>query len=186
MIVCGKDNPLSQRGENEWTDRNFGKAVNCLHRDQVRQTRTKVIEYELWKQSLLLGSTYSEFGKKRPDLTKNSKWYEVKPKKRLEITVLAWMLRFVSNAKKGQCEPQGRELLPEESRAAEEQTIKMAQLECFPDDIKVRLSNKPIPKRSPLLPWIVRLSPKENTCSRPFTEVKPYWTGLISGWVTIQ
>ena len=26
---------------------------------------------------------------------------------------------------------------------------------------------------------------KENTGSRLFTEVKPCWTGLISGWVTI-
>ena len=25
---------------------------------------------------------------------------------------------------------------------------------------------------------------RENTGSRLFTEVKPYWTGLISGWVT--
>ena len=32
---------------------------------------------------------------------------------------------------------------------------------------------------------IVRLSPKGNTGSRLFTEVKPCWTGLISGWVTI-
>ena len=32
---------------------------------------------------------------------------------------------------------------------------------------------------------IVRLSPKGNTSSRLFTEVKPCWTGLISGWVTI-
>ena len=26
---------------------------------------------------------------------------------------------------------------------------------------------------------------RENTGSRLFTEVKPCWTGLISGWVTI-
>jgi len=26
---------------------------------------------------------------------------------------------------------------------------------------------------------------KENTGSRLFAEVKPCWTGLISGWVTI-
>ena len=31
----------------------------------------------------------------------------------------------------------------------------------------------------------VRLSPKGNTGSRLFTEVKPFRTGLISGWVTI-
>ena len=31
--------------------------------------------------------------------------------------------------------------------------------------------------------FVVRLSPKENTGSRLFTEVKPCWTGLISGWV---
>ena len=31
----------------------------------------------------------------------------------------------------------------------------------------------------------VRLTPKGNTGSRLFTEVKPCWTGLISGWVTI-
>ena len=37
-----------------------------------------------------------------------------------------------------------------------------------------------------LTPWCaVRLSPKGNTGSRLFTEVKPCWTGLISGWVTI-
>ena len=32
---------------------------------------------------------------------------------------------------------------------------------------------------------LVRLSLKGNTGSRPFTEVKPCWTGYISGWVTI-
>ena len=32
---------------------------------------------------------------------------------------------------------------------------------------------------------LVGLSPKGNTGSRLFTEVKPCWTGLISGWVTI-
>jgi len=31
----------------------------------------------------------------------------------------------------------------------------------------------------------VRLSPKGNTGSRLFTEVKPCWTGLIFRWVTI-
>ena len=30
----------------------------------------------------------------------------------------------------------------------------------------------------------VRLAPKGNTRSRLFTDVKPCWTGLISGWVT--
>ena len=31
---------------------------------------------------------------------------------------------------------------------------------------------------------VVRLSAKGNTGSRLFTKVEPYWTGLISGWVT--
>ena len=33
---------------------------------------------------------------------------------------------------------------------------------------------------------LVRLSSKGNTGSHLFTEVKPCWTGLISGWVTIE
>ena len=31
----------------------------------------------------------------------------------------------------------------------------------------------------------VRLAPKGNTGARLFTEVKPYWARLISGWATI-
>ena len=31
----------------------------------------------------------------------------------------------------------------------------------------------------------VRLSPRENTGSRLFTEVKPCWMGWMSGWMTI-
>ena len=32
----------------------------------------------------------------------------------------------------------------------------------------------------------VQLTPKENTGACLFTEVKPCWMGLISGWVIIQ
>ena len=36
-------------------------------------------------------------------------------------------------------------------------------------------------------PWyfLERMLEEENTGSRVLTEVKPCWTGLISGWVTI-
>ena len=63
------------------------------------------------------------------------------------------MLRFVSNAKRV-CvnDNEDSELLPEQLGATEEQIIKMAQLESFPDAIKALQSNKPIPKKNLLLP----------------------------------
>lgn len=85
------------------------------------------------------------------------------------------MLRFVSNAKKGQCERRG-ELLPDEFRAAEEQTIKMAHLESFPDEIKALHSNKPIHKKTPLLPLILCWLQDYFASTRVYATQKP------SGW----
>ena len=77
--------------------------------------------------------------KGEPDPTDYSKWYRIQSKRKLEIgislvRVTGWINRFLANVRKHQSDRVRGELTP--SRQAEEQIIKTAQQECFPDEIQ--------------------------------------------------
>ena len=113
------------------------------------------MENTSWGSKAYWSEAHTQSLGKRPYRTRYSKWYKVKPKKRNipgKSRGLNAAIRF--ECKKRQCERRG-ELLPDEFRAAEEQTINMAHLESFPDEIKALYSNKPIHKKTPLLPLIL-------------------------------
>ena len=87
--------------------------------------------------------------KSTPDPMEYSKWYRGKAKGKQEIgmslvQVTGWINRFLANVKKPQSDRESGELNPRELKQAEEQIIKTAQQECFPDEIRAVEDNKPL------------------------------------------
>ena len=116
--------------EDEWPEREFGKAVKS---------------------------------KSEPDTTDYSKWYRIQSKGKLEIgtslvRVTGWINRFLANVRKHQNDRVCGELTPRELRQEEEQIIKTAQQECFPDEIQALKDNKPLSSKSTLLKITPKLS----------------------------
>ena len=106
-------------------------------------------------------NTQSYYGKtvttkSTPDQMEYSKWYRTKSKGKLEIgmslvRVTGWINRFLANITKLQSDRESGELNPRELKQAEEQIIKTAQQECFPDEIRTLEDDKPLPSKSTLL-----------------------------------
>ena len=99
--------------------------------------------------------------KSEPDPTDYSKWYRIQSKGKLQIgtslvRVTDWINRFLANVRKHQNDRVCGELTPRELRQAEEQIIKTAQQECFPDEIQAFKDNKPLSNKSTLL----KITPK--------------------------
>ena len=59
------------------------------------------------------------------------------------VRVTGWINRFLANVKKPQSDRESGELNPRELKQAEEEIIKTAQQECFPDEIRAIKDNKP-------------------------------------------
>ena len=72
------------------------------------------------------------------------------------VRVRARVVRVVNNMNPANERIVGTELLPQEIIDAEEDVIRQAQLEAFPDEYKALKNNKPIPQKSPL----IKLSPR--------------------------
>ena len=99
--------------------------------------------------------------KGEPDPTDYSKWYQIQSKGKLEIRislvrVTGWINRFSANVRKHQNDRVHGKLTLRELRQAEEQIIKTAHQECFPDEIQALKNNKPLPNKSTLL----KITPK--------------------------
>ena len=67
------------------------------------------------------------------------------------VRVTGWINRFLANVKKPQSDRESGELNPRELKQAEEQIIKTAQQECFPDEIRALEDNKPLHCKGTLL-----------------------------------
>ena len=63
------------------------------------------------------------------------------------VRVTDWINRFLANITKPQSDRESGELNPRELKQAEEQTIKRAQQECFPDEIRALEDDKPLPSK---------------------------------------
>ena len=63
------------------------------------------------------------------------------------VQVIGWVNRFLTNVRKHQNDRVRGELTPRELRQAEEQIIKMAQQECFPDEIQALKTTSLFPTR---------------------------------------
>ena len=72
------------------------------------------------------------------------------------VRVTGQINRFLANVKKPQSDRESGELNPRELTHAEEQIIKTAPQECFPDEIRALEDNKPIHSKSTLL----KITPK--------------------------
>ena len=94
--------------------------------------------------------------KRTPNSMEYSKFYRNNSKRKLEIgmslvRVTVWINRFLANITKPQSDRESGELNPRELKQAEEQTIKRAQQECFPDEIRALEDDKPLPSKRTLL-----------------------------------
>ena len=67
------------------------------------------------------------------------------------VRVTGWINRFLANITRPQSDRESGELNPRELKQAEEQIIKTAQQECFPDEIRALEDDKPLPSKSTLL-----------------------------------
>ena len=99
--------------------------------------------------------------KSTPNPMEYSKWYRINSKGKLEIgmslvRVTGWINRFLANITRPQSDRESGELNPRELKQAEEQIIKTAQQECFPDEIRALEDDKPLPSKSTLL----KITPK--------------------------
>lgn len=72
------------------------------------------------------------------------------------VRLYAWVIRFVDNMRRDKDERTIGELQPTEIADAEEEIIRQAQFEAFPEEYKALKKKKPISQKSPL----VKLSPR--------------------------
>ena len=139
----------------------FGKAPEAYK--EVKSEKRG--QFERNEPSNNAQSYYVETVKSKgePDPTDYSKWYRIQSKGKLEIgislvRVTCWINRFLANVIKHQNERVRGELTPRELRQAEEQIIKTARQECFPDKLQALKNNKPLPNNSTLLKITPKLS----------------------------
>ena len=149
-----------QKDETEWPDRKFGSAPQAQKevKSEKREQLTAKIDSEDHPERNIYFAEATHVDKEnRPDATKYSKWYRTHPKRKLEIglsmvRVVGWINRFVNNARKRQEDREvGHELTCMELKAAEEQLIKSAQRECFPEEIEALTKRSPLPRKSSIL-----------------------------------
>ena len=145
--------------EDEWPERKFGKAPEA-YKEVKSEKREQFVEKEL---SINAQSYYGETvtPKSTPNPMEYSKWYRINSKGKLEIgmslvRVTGWINRFLANITRPQSDRESGELNPRELKKAEEQIIKTAQQECFPDEIRALEDDKPLPSKSTLL----KITPK--------------------------
>ena len=94
--------------------------------------------------------------KSTPNPMEYSKWYRINSKGKLEIgmslvRVTGWINRFLANIIGPQSDRESGELNRRELKQAEEQIIKTALQEGFPDEIRALEDDKPLPSKSTLL-----------------------------------
>ena len=93
----------------------------------------------------------------RLEPSRYSKWYKVKPKGQLEVGlslvwVRSWLQRFVSNCRRPENQRVFGELTPVELMTVELAIIREAQNEAYSEEIEALAKNKPLLRKSTLLP----------------------------------
>ena len=145
--------------EDEWPERKFGKAPEA-YKGVKSEKREQFVEKEL---SMNAKSYYGETvtPKSTPNPTEYSKWYRINSKGKLEIgmslvRVTGWINRFLANITRPHSDRESGEFNPRKLKQAEEQIIKTAQQECFPDEIRALEDDKPLSSKSTFL----KITPK--------------------------
>jgi len=142
----------------EWPECKFDKPSRealCERKLTSRPTNESSTNYNAIQR--LASEPEVEEVEWRLEPSRYSKWYKVKPKGQLEVglslvRVRSWVQRFVSNCRRPENKRVLGELTPLELMTAETEIVREAQTEAYSEEIEALAKNKPLPRKSTLLP----------------------------------